>query len=92
MASKARDRAKDFDTLKAAREWFFRGIWSDGSTMWVADYYRNAIHAYNQPISIKHTVQQQINRQERGYIEAVDQDTGTVTIIWPDLIPPEGRQ
>ena len=91
MAAKARESAKDFDTLKAAGNGAPQGIWSDGTTMWVADWEDEKIYAYNQHISIKHIVQQQINRQRRGYIEAVDRDTGTVTIIWPDLIPPESQ-
>ena len=86
------------------------GLWSDGTTMWVADWGDAKIYAYSMAtkaresakdfdtlkyISIKHIVQQQIqqqiNRQRRGYIEAVDRDTGTVTIIWPDLIPQESQ-
>ena len=95
-----RDSANDFDTLKAAGNRSPGGIWSDGTTMWVADsdwdvvdWGDEKIYAYNQVIStkIKHIVQQQMNRQQRGYIEAVDRATGTVTIIWPDLIPPESQ-
>ena len=40
----ARDSAKDFTTLAAAAP---RGIWSDGTTMWAADYVDNKIYAYN---------------------------------------------
>ena len=37
MSDKSRDSAKDFDTLSAAGNRVPRGIWSDGTTMWVAD-------------------------------------------------------
>ena len=40
----ARDSAKDFNTLASAAP---RGIWSDGTTMWAADYVDNKIYAYN---------------------------------------------
>ena len=42
-----RDAAKDFDTLAAAENSDPRGIWSDGTTMWVADELTNKIYAYN---------------------------------------------
>lgn len=41
--------------------------------------------------TIRENLESVINRR-RGYIEAVNPDTGTVTIIWPDLIPPEIQQ
>ena len=37
----------DFNTLKAAGNTFPSGLWSDGTTMWVADYYDEKIYAYN---------------------------------------------
>ena len=37
LASKARDASKDFDTLAGAGNDAPLGIWSDGTTMWVAD-------------------------------------------------------
>ena len=37
LATKARDSGKDFDTLAGAGNNNPRGIWSDGTTMWVAD-------------------------------------------------------
>ena len=40
--------------------------------------------------TIRDNLESVINRR-RGYIKAVDRDTGTVTIIWPDLIPPESQ-
>jgi len=47
MATRARDIAKDFDTLSAAGNRAPRGIWSDGETMWVADGADDKIYAYN---------------------------------------------
>ena len=41
--------------------------------------------------TIRENLESVLNRR-RGYIEAVNPDTGTVTIIWPDLIPPESQQ
>ena len=43
---------QDFDTLAAAGNGSPRGIWSDGTTMWVANYdgdneYNVKIYAYN---------------------------------------------
>ncbi|MDE3258583.1 MAG: hypothetical protein OYM47_12170, partial [Gemmatimonadota bacterium] len=37
VSTKARDPARDFNTLDAAGNWNPAGIWSDGTTMWVAD-------------------------------------------------------
>ena len=37
----------DFNTLKAAGNTFPSALWSDGTTMWVADYYDEKIYAYN---------------------------------------------
>ena len=38
---------RDFNTLKAAGNDNPEGIWSDGTTMWVADYTDGKIYAYN---------------------------------------------
>ena len=46
MSDKARDSAKDFDTLSAAGNNNPRGIWSDGKTMWVSDSSDNKLYAY----------------------------------------------
>ena len=43
----SRDSAKDFNTLGAAGNNDPRGIWSDGTTMWVADLVDDKIYAYN---------------------------------------------
>ena len=47
LTTTARDSSKDFDTLVAALNASPTGIWSDGTTMWVADYDDNKIYAYN---------------------------------------------
>ena len=47
LAMKEREPSKDFDTLIAAENIYPRGIWSDGTTMWVADYYDSKLYAYN---------------------------------------------
>ena len=47
MATKARDSAKDFNTLDAAGNDNPRGLWSDGSTMWVVDRSDEKIYAYD---------------------------------------------
>ena len=38
MSTKERDSAKDFNTLSAAGNTWPQGIWSDGTTMWVAQW------------------------------------------------------
>ena len=45
----ARDRAKEFDTLQAAGNERPHGIWSDGTTLWVADAADAKIYAYRMP-------------------------------------------
>ena len=47
LATKARDSAKDFDTLEATGNTGPQGIWSDGTTMWVADNGDDKLYAYN---------------------------------------------
>ena len=42
-----RDSEKDFNTLDAAGNGSPAGIWSDGTTMWVADYSDYKVYAYN---------------------------------------------
>ena len=41
MSTKQRDSAKDFNTLDEAGNDGPRGLWSDGSTMWVVRYHRD---------------------------------------------------
>ena len=47
MATKARVSGKDFDTLQDAGNTGPMGLWSDGETMWVADWYGEKIYAYD---------------------------------------------
>ena len=50
MVTKVRDASKDFDTLAAAGNGSPRGIWSDGTTMWVVDddgNFADKIYAYD---------------------------------------------
>ena len=47
LATKVRDPDKDFDTLHAAGNHSPRGIWSDGTTMWVADSSNDKLYAYS---------------------------------------------
>ena len=46
MSDGARDSAKEFNTLIAAGNRNLGGIWSDGTTMWVADWADNKLYAY----------------------------------------------
>ena len=39
--------SQDFDTLAAAGNGASRGMWSNGTTMWVADFISDKIYAYN---------------------------------------------
>ena len=47
LATGVRESDKDFDTLNDAGNNFAQGIWSDGTTMWVADTADGKIYAYN---------------------------------------------
>ena len=51
MATKQRDLTKEFDTLQATGNTFPEGIWSDGSTLWVADWHDDKLYAYNMPLA-----------------------------------------
>ena len=42
----ARDPANDFASLRPARNTSPAGIWSDGTTMWVADNHDKKLYAY----------------------------------------------
>ena len=42
-----KNSSKDFDTISGAGNISPRGIWSDGTTMWVADNTDNKLYAYN---------------------------------------------
>ena len=49
----ARDPAKDINTLDTAGNDTPVGIWSDGITMWVADYDDHKLYAYNLSTSVR---------------------------------------
>ena len=49
MSDESRDNAKNFGTLVAAGNANPTGMWSDGTTMWVADSIDNKIYAYRMP-------------------------------------------
>ena len=49
MATKAADPGKDFNTLYAAGNNWPVDIWSDGITMWVADFEDGKLYAYKMP-------------------------------------------
>ena len=46
LSDRSRDASKDFNTLEAAGNNQPRGLWSDGTTMWVADAKDDKIYAY----------------------------------------------
>ena len=47
LATKQRVESKEFDKLRAAGNTDPRGIWSDGTTMWVVDSVDDKVYAYN---------------------------------------------
>ena len=47
MSDRSRDADNEFDTLSDAGNLFPEDIWSDGTTMWVADTGREMLFAYN---------------------------------------------
>ena len=49
MATRARVPARDIDALHAAGNHDPSGIWSDGETMWVADFEHAKIYTYDMP-------------------------------------------
>ena len=46
MSDKTRNVSQDFNTLEAAGNGTPRGIWSDGTTMWLSDFIDGKIYAY----------------------------------------------
>ena len=46
LSDRSRDASKDFNTLEGAGNNQPRGLWSDGTTMWVADAKDDKIYAY----------------------------------------------
>ena len=46
LATKVRKAAADVDTLAGAGNTSPQGLWSDGTTLWVADYADGKVYAY----------------------------------------------
>ena len=49
MSDRERDGDRDFNTLSAAGNRSPYGLWSDGTTMWVADFSDDKVYSYNMP-------------------------------------------
>ncbi len=82
MATKARDSAKDFNTLDAAGNDSPRGIWSDGSTMWVVDVTDEKIYAYD--MDTKARVSSKDFNNLYRIREDVDEEDARPFGIWSD--------
>ena len=82
MATKARDSAKDFNTLDAAGNDSPRGIWSDGSTMWVVDVTDEKIYAYD--MDTKARVSSKDFNNLHRIREDVDEEDARPFGIWSD--------
>ena len=76
MATKARVSSKDFDTLDAADNESPTGIWSDGTTMWVADYSDDKIYAYSMATKAR------VSSKDFDTLDAADNESPTG--IWSD--------
>ena len=66
LSTKQRDPSKDFDTLKEASNGLPRGIWSNGSTMWVADLSDDKIYAYNMATKQRDSTKDFDSREDAG--------------------------
>ena len=95
LASKNRDPAKDVDTLDAAGNNRPQGLWSDGTTLWVADSDDNRLYAYRLPgrprsftgptIVIGETAVAAVHFMElRGRINALRVQFGLPAFPWTD--------
>ena len=82
MSTKARDSAKDFNTLDAAGNDSPRGIWSDGSTMWVVDVTDEKIYAYD--MDTKARVSSKDFNNLYRIREDVDEEDARPFGIWSD--------
>ena len=90
MATKARDSSRDFTGLDAAGNKEPSGIWSDGTTMWVANYeqrsfndanerirhYSSKIYAYNMP------PRSDVALPGAPTIQSVTPGEGLLTVTW----------
>ena len=82
MATKQRDSAKDFNTLDAAGNDSPRGLWSDGSTMWVVDVTDEKIYAYD--MDTKARVSSKDFNNLYRIREDVDEQSARPFGIWSD--------
>ena len=76
LATKARDPGKDFNTLNAAGNDDPEGIWSDGTTMWVADQSDEKLYAYDM------TTRERVRTRDFNTLDAAGNDEPTG--IWSD--------
>ncbi len=76
MRTRAHDRGRDFNTLKAAGNESPAGIWSDGTIMWVADY-GGHIYAYGGQVGSSDQAIQDFSMKIKG-------TTGTLKICVRD--------
>ncbi|MDE2887995.1 MAG: fibronectin type III domain-containing protein [Gemmatimonadota bacterium] len=76
LATRARDPSKDFNTLNAAGNDDPEGIWSDGTTMWVADQSEEKLYAYDM------TTRERVPARDFNTLDAAGNDEPTG--IWSD--------
>ena len=76
LATRARDPGKDFNTLNAAGNDDPEGIWSDGTTMWVADQSEEKLYAYDM------TTRERVREKDFNTLDAAGNDEPTG--IWSD--------
>ena len=71
--------AADFNTLADASNSAPQGIWSDGKTMWVADFLDGKIYAYDMATKAR------VSGKDFDTLEAVENTSlGGITGIWSD--------
>ena len=78
LATKARDADEDFNTLIAAGNTIPRGLWSNGTTMWVADEGQNKIFAYDM------ATKQRVPGEDFSALYYERRDSATPKGIWSD--------
>ncbi len=76
LATRARDPSKDFNSLNATGNDDPEGIWSDGTTMWVADQSDEKLYAYDV------TTGNRVRTRDFNTLEAAGNDEPTG--IWSD--------
>ncbi len=76
LATRVRDPSKDFNRLNAAGNDDPEGIWSDGTTMWVADQSDEKLYAYDM------TTRRRVPAKDFNTLDAAGNDEPTG--IWSD--------